>query len=126
MLWVDHYGLTIDGLEATALEQLDNQNAQNNSGTNHAIHVKRLEPEHLVNPIPGDDFGFGQRDPEYHTDDQVPEKFHCVHSYIDNKEGSTKYVTNNPPMKKPITAMRDGNCKSLNPLMACPEVHPPA
>ena len=29
-------------------------------------------------------------------------------------------------MKNPITAIREGICKSLKPLMACPEVQPPA
>ena len=31
-----------------------------------------------------------------------------------------------PPMKKPTTAIRDGNCRADKPLMACPEVQPPA
>ena len=31
-----------------------------------------------------------------------------------------------PPIKKPITAINEGNCKLLKPDMACPEVHPPA
>ena len=32
----------------------------------------------------------------------------------------------NPPIKNPITAIREGNCKFDKPLMACPEVQPPA
>ena len=35
-------------------------------------------------------------------------------------------VISSPPMKKPMTAISDGHCKLLNPLMACPDVHPPA
>jgi hypothetical protein len=31
-----------------------------------------------------------------------------------------------PPIKNPITANKDGNCKLLNPVIACPEVQPPA
>ena len=29
-------------------------------------------------------------------------------------------------MKNPITAIKEGNCKLDKPLMACPDVHPPA
>ena len=29
-------------------------------------------------------------------------------------------------MKKPITATSDGSCKLLRPVIACPEVQPPA
>lgn len=29
-------------------------------------------------------------------------------------------------MKKPITAISEGNCRLLNPEMACPDVQPPA
>ena len=32
----------------------------------------------------------------------------------------------NPPIKKPITAIREGNCRSESPDIACPEVQPPA
>lgn len=31
-----------------------------------------------------------------------------------------------PPIKKPITAIKEGSCKFESPDMACPEVHPPA
>ena len=31
-----------------------------------------------------------------------------------------------PPMKKPITAIKDGTCKFDKPLIACPDVQPPA
>ena len=31
-----------------------------------------------------------------------------------------------PPIKNPMTANKDGNCKLLNPVIACPEVQPPA
>ena len=31
-----------------------------------------------------------------------------------------------PPIKNPMTAMSDGTCKSDNPLIAWPEVQPPA
>lgn len=31
-----------------------------------------------------------------------------------------------PPTKNPMTAIRDGSCKSDKPLMACPDVQPPA
>ncbi len=31
-----------------------------------------------------------------------------------------------PPMKKLMTATRDGSCKSAIPDIACPEVQPPA
>ena len=31
-----------------------------------------------------------------------------------------------PPMKKPMTEIKEGNCRLLNPEMACPEVQPPA
>lgn len=29
-------------------------------------------------------------------------------------------------MKNPITATKDGSCKLLKPVIACPEVQPPA
>ena len=32
----------------------------------------------------------------------------------------------NPPIKKPITATKEGSCRSAKPDMACPEVQPPA
>ena len=35
-------------------------------------------------------------------------------------------VMTRPPIKKPITAMSEGNCRLDNPLIACPEVQPPA
>ena len=35
-------------------------------------------------------------------------------------------MTNSPPAKNPITATSDETCRSANPLIACPEVHPPA
>ena len=31
-----------------------------------------------------------------------------------------------PPMKNPITATKEGSCKLLKPVIACPEVQPPA
>ena len=31
-----------------------------------------------------------------------------------------------PPMKKPITAIKEGSCRSDKPLIACPDVQPPA
>src|SRR5687768_17113114 len=37
-----------------------------------------------------------------------------------------KKVMARPPIKNPITAMSDGTCRSDNPLMAWPEVQPPA
>jgi hypothetical protein len=40
--------------------------------------------------------------------------------------GNKKWAMSKPPIKNPITATSDGNCKLLNPAMACPEVHPPA
>ena len=40
--------------------------------------------------------------------------------------GNSSHDIISPPIKKPITAISDGNCKLLNPVMACPEVHPPA
>ncbi len=40
--------------------------------------------------------------------------------------GKIKWVITKPPVKKPMTAISDGHCKSDNPLMACPEVQPPA
>ncbi len=43
-----------------------------------------------------------------------------------NIKGSKTKVINKPPIKKPITAIKDGNCKSDNPLIACPDVQPPA
>ncbi|MNW00919.1 hypothetical protein D3C71_1964740 [compost metagenome] len=32
----------------------------------------------------------------------------------------------NPPIKKPITAIREGSCRFDKPEIACPEVQPPA
>lgn len=32
----------------------------------------------------------------------------------------------NPPIKNPTTAIREGNCRLDNPVIACPEVHPSA
>ena len=40
--------------------------------------------------------------------------------------GKIKCVMSKPPMKNPITAIRDGSCKLDIPEMACPEVQPPA
>jgi hypothetical protein len=40
--------------------------------------------------------------------------------------GNKTKVENKPPMKKPITATKDGSWRLESPLMACPEVHPPA
>lgn len=37
-----------------------------------------------------------------------------------------KCVMINPPMKKPITATKEGFCRLLNPEIAWPDVHPPA
>ena len=37
-----------------------------------------------------------------------------------------RWVMIRPPAKKPITAIKEGACRSDKPLMACPEVHPPA
>ena len=31
-----------------------------------------------------------------------------------------------PPIKNPITAIKEGFCKLLKPVIACPEVHPSA
>ena len=43
-----------------------------------------------------------------------------------NKYGRTRNVIINPPTKNPITAINEGNCRLLSPLIAWPEVHPPA
>ena len=40
--------------------------------------------------------------------------------------GIKKNVMIKPPMKKPITAINEGICRLANPLIACPEVQPPA
>ena len=40
--------------------------------------------------------------------------------------GNNKWVITKPPMKKPMTAISEGNCKLESPLMALPEVQPPA
>lgn len=40
--------------------------------------------------------------------------------------GIKKCVIAKPPIKNPTTAIREGICKSLKPLMACPDVQPPA
>ena len=36
------------------------------------------------------------------------------------------HVISKPPAKNPITATKEGNCKSASPDIACPEVQPPA
>ena len=40
--------------------------------------------------------------------------------------GNRKWVMIRPPIKKPMVAMREGNCRLAKPVMACPEVQPPA
>lgn len=40
--------------------------------------------------------------------------------------GKMKKVMIRPPIKNPITAISDGNCSALSPVIACPEVQPPA
>lgn len=40
--------------------------------------------------------------------------------------GNTTKVIKIPPIMKQMVAIKDGHCKFDNPMMACPEVHPPA
>lgn len=40
--------------------------------------------------------------------------------------GKIKCAIAKPPIKNPITATKEGNCKLLKPEIACPEVQPPA
>ena len=40
--------------------------------------------------------------------------------------GSSSQVVIRPPAKKPRTATSEGSCRSARPVIACPDVHPPA
>jgi hypothetical protein len=46
--------------------------------------------------------------------------------YKDKIQGKIMFAIKNPPAIKQIVATSEGHCKLLKPIMACPEVHPPA
>ena len=80
---------------------------------NHSIHVEGFEPKHLLDAEPADDFPHREGDPE-----QQAEKEEANHVSRVIREGRTKWDTANPPIKKPITAIKLGHCMALRPLMA--------
>ncbi len=77
------------------------------------VHVEGFEPKHFLNAEPADDFAHSERKSK-----QKAEKEDADHDKSGSKEGRTKWDTENPPMKKPMTAIRPGHCMALSPLMA--------
>ena len=51
-----HNGIALPVSNIKAFNKVNRKCAQNNGGTNDAIHVKRLEAEHLLDAVPGYSF----------------------------------------------------------------------
>src|ERR1700704_5755524 len=100
-----------------ALDRLERYGRDDDGRADDAVHVKRLEPEHLLNPEPGDRFRLEEHDAEQCADEEV-----ARHSSL----GNSKYVVARPPAKNPQTATSDASWRSARPAIAWPEVQPPA
>jgi hypothetical protein len=71
-----HDGFPVNRLKAVALDKLNGNHAHQNGRADNAVHMEGLEPEHLLNPKPADDFAFGENDAEQRAQHQVFEIFH--------------------------------------------------
>src|SRR5690606_14242300 len=89
--------------------------------------MESIKLKHFINPEPGNGLGFGHDNPKQGTNGKITYIFH-LHFLIYRVRisGNKRWTMIKPPIKKPITAIKDGSCRLLRPLMACPEVHPPA
>jgi hypothetical protein len=116
-------GLTVGVLQAETFDESERRSSRQDRGTHDAVHVKRVEPEHLLHPEPGDHFCFREDEAECGAQHEVRPEPQDLHR---KTRGSSTKVANRPPAKKPHTAIKDGSCRSESPAIAWPDVHPPA
>src|SRR5687768_2446602 len=85
--------------------------------------MEGLEPEHFLDPEPGDRFGLGQHEPEAGAEEEVAE----VHGgQRPSSQGRKTQVIRSPPARKQPVAIIDGHWRFDIPMIECPEVQPPA
>lgn len=63
--------LPINGFELEFFDQEHTDHSHHYRGTDHAVHMKALETEHFLDPVPGDDLGFYEDDTKKDTGDPV-------------------------------------------------------
>src|SRR5690606_15289067 len=63
--------LAVDGPELKPLDQPHGDHPHDNGRADHPIHVKALQPEHLLDAEPGYDLRLYERDPEQDAHDKV-------------------------------------------------------
>src|SRR5690606_3188309 len=105
-----------------------------------------VEAEHLLDAEPGDHLRFHQHNPEDDPYEEIPDQrphrrklclqLHpgfvieivtaAAHPATPMIQGRSRCVISRPPAKNPTTAIREGSWRSARPMMACPEVQPPA
>ena len=92
-----------------------------------------LEVKHLLDAIPADNFRLRQYKTKRNAKQEVEYVQRCcapnlgfAHIAPPSRSGNSSQDANRPPAKKPTTAISEGNSKFARPLMAWPDVHPPA
>src|SRR5690625_4481538 len=144
--------LTAGAPPAGAAEQPQAECCHGNRGADDAEHVERIEPEHFLGAVPARDFGLDGDEAEESAEQQVRNELqqpgccpvrrdqasdgrHCAPEIRGmfhqappgaKMRGNSTCVITRPPAKNPNTAMSDGSCRLARPVIACPEVQPPA
>src|SRR5690606_31616118 len=95
--------------------------AQSQGRPNDAVHMEGIEAEHFVDTEPGSGLGLVEDHPQKAAHDRIEQILHNG-----KIKGNNRWTIIRPPIKKPMTAIREGSCRLLRPEMAWPEVQPPA
>jgi hypothetical protein len=121
------------GAQAEAADHPQRQRAGGDGRADDPIHVEGLEVEHFLDAVPGDDFCPHQHPAKQKAGEKEQRGGQCaVEHGVDQwrsqgkREGNTRCVMSSPPTKKPMVAIRDAGLNWDRPMMAWPEVQPPA
>src|SRR5690606_19302695 len=95
--------------------------AQGDGRTDDPVHMEGIKLEHFVNAEPRGGLRLIEDHPKEASQNHIEDILHSG-----KIKGNNRWTMISPPMKKPMTAKREGSCRLLRPEMAWPEVQPPA